>query len=358
MATVLNPLITNAGLAAATSGSGAGVVIPNGSGGFIVVITHVALGAGAYSLAGQEGRTALVDRKEKVAVASGAALYGDAVRIAALFPGWTGTPNPYTAREIGFYSGDPDAGGILVAVFSSTTGQFEVVRNSLDFSVALTLDVTRVPAGSIVVNVDTSAPLALALMSAHVGAANPHPQYLLLSEFATRFGSCAGINVSASFLAPPPGVRLLKRNGQAVSRTTYAALDAAIWCGSVKNNTAQWGYRCTDSTNPSATRDINGGFIVLPNARGRFDRNLSDGGSLDSGRDLYLYQDHDYQSHSHPGIALMVAGGEDGDISGYAVHGEASGARGVAWIEGSYTANAGGAETRPYNTAQTAWISY
>ena len=160
-------------------------------------------------------------------------------------------------------------------------------------------------------------------------------------------GQPAGINVYASFTAPPSGVRLLKRNGQAVARATYPALDAAIYCGNANNGTAEWGYRCNDPDNPSTSRNVNGTHIVLPNARGRFGRVLSDGASIDSGRSLWAYQAQDLQAHAH--VYSRAALGTSDSIDGGGM---------TAGVSDDWTSSTGGTETRPYNYAETAWITY
>ena len=80
----------------------------------------------------------------------------------------------------------------------------------------------------------------------------------------------------------PPGT--IKANGAAVNRTTYNALDAAIYVGDANNNTALFGYRCTDPANPSTTRSTTGPYIVTPDLRGEFTRGWDDGRGVDTER--------------------------------------------------------------------------
>lgn len=166
MPTILSPLITDAGLAAAIAASGAGLQLE---------ITHVALGTGQYTPAAAQ--TALTNRKEKVTIGAGLVTAVGGFSISVLFPAWAGVPNPYNATEVGFYAGDPDAGGVLFAVFSHPSAVI-VQRNALDYVASFGLQLTRVPAGSVTVVVDPDGPVSLALMNAHLLAANPHPQYV------------------------------------------------------------------------------------------------------------------------------------------------------------------------------------
>lgn len=157
----------------------------------------------------------------------------------------------------------------------------------------------------------------------------------------------AGINIVASFVSPPTGFRLLKRNGQAVPRATYAALDTAIYCGDANNAAAAWGYRCNDPLNPNTTRAIAGTHIVLPRANGRFGRAFSDGDALDSGRSLWTYQADELRAHAH--VYSRAALGTSDSVDGGGM---------TAGVSDDWTANTGGAETRPANYAETAWITY
>jgi hypothetical protein len=121
-----------------------------------------------------------------------------------------------------------------------------------------------------------------------VNALHAVPKQQLDSALANRY--LPGERVELYRPTIPAGVNLLKADGTAVSVSTYANLAAAIYCGDANNATASWGYRCTDSANPSTTRSTTGGFIVLPDPRGRFGRALSDGSALDAGRSLWSYQ--------------------------------------------------------------------
>lgn len=97
-----------------------------------------------------------------------------------------------------------------------------------------------------------------------------------------------GMTATFAMSSPPAG--WLAEDGSAVSVTTYAALDAAIYCGNANNATAAWGYRCTNPANPSGTRSTSGTHIVLRDMRGEFQRGWDNGRGIDSGRSLWSSQ--------------------------------------------------------------------
>lgn len=251
MPAIINPTITDAGLAAAVSAD---------AGGIQVQITHVALGAGAYAPTGSE--TTMVDRREKVSIGDGGVTAGGVLHVSVLFPSLSTAP--YTASEIGFYIGDPDAGGTLFAVFSTTAVDGIVLRTSLDFVAQFSLGLTRVPAGSVTVNIDPAAAFLHAMlqahreeedahpdmMAAHTSAADPHEQYL-------RKLHISGAVMHFARATPPAG--WLKANGATVSRALYPDLFAAI--GTV--------FGAGDGATTFGLPDLRGEFIrSLDEARG------------------------------------------------------------------------------------------
>jgi len=117
----------------------------------------------------------------------------------------------------------------------------------------------------------------------------------------------------------------LKANGALVSRTTYAALFAAIGT--------------TFGVGDGSTT------FALPELRGEFVRGLDDGRGVDAARVLGSAQADEFKSHTHT---------QNATASGY------SGATGVGSgiFAGSATGATGGAETRPRNIALLACIKY
>lgn len=202
MPTIINPTITDAGLAAAVNAS---------TNSLQVQITHVAIGSGAYTPNGSE--TGLVNRLETVAVAAGAVELGNSLSVSVLFPAYAGAP--YDAREIGFYLGNPATGGILFAVYSSPAATGFVYRSSLDFIAQFSLGLTSVPAGSVTVSIDPQAAVLFALIDDHRLDPNAHPAYLPNAEMVGAF-------MAFATETPPPG--WLVANGAAISRTVYVEL--------------------------------------------------------------------------------------------------------------------------------------
>ena len=118
-------------------------------------------------------------------------------------------------------------------------------------------------------------------------------------------------SVPAGMLAPFAGETApdgwLKANGSVPAIDDVPRIAERIYCGSGNNATAQWGYRCTNPLSPNTSRDVGGGYIVLPDARGRGIRGLSDGSSIDAGRLLWTYQD------PYAGSFTVSASADDGD---------------------------------------------
>ena len=328
MSSTINPVITDAGLAAAIAADGAGLSL---------AITHVALGAGSYTPTGLE--TAMSDRRETVTIASGTVGVGGTFSVAVVFPENTGTA--YDAKEIGFYAGNPASGGTLFAVHSST--ESIVFRSTLDFLAQFSLTLAAVPTGSVSVLIDPAAAILHALIQEHEDKPNPHPQYTPETDFNTlkarldaRIGS---LFYHAAATAP---TNALKCNGAAVSRTTYAALFAVI--GTT--------YGAGDGSTT----------FNLPELRGEFIRSLDDGRGVDAGRGIGTAQADLVKSHTHqfstsamfstddtPGNALVKRIVGDGTVDGQAAaHGDLNAQ--------NYISATGGVETRPRNVSALACI--
>jgi phage-related tail fiber protein len=125
----------------------------------------------------------------------------------------------------------------------------------------------------------------------------------------------------------------LKANGAAVSRTTYAALFAAI--GTT--------YGAGDGSTT----------FNLPDLRGEFPRGWDDGRGVDSGRSIGTAQDDAFKSHSHAtrwwpsgGTATITYPGLPGHSGGSTTN------------SGHRNQSEGGDETRPRNIALLACIKF
>jgi microcystin-dependent protein len=137
--------------------------------------------------------------------------------------------------------------------------------------------------------------------------------------------SLAGMVATFAMNTPPAG--WLKANGQAVSRTTYAALFSAI----------------------GTTFGVGDGSTTfnLPDLRGEFMRGWDDGRGIDTGRVFGSAQADEFKSHSHN----IILGGD----------GFAAGTRPQRTFNNLGTAVTeltGGTETRPRNIALLACIKF
>ncbi len=341
MPAIINPVITDAGLTAAVDADLNMIQ---------VAITHVAIGSAGYTPSGAE--TGMVDRRETVSIASGAVSVGGSLTVSVLFPSYAGTP--YDAKEIGFYIGDPSAGGILFAVYSSTAASGFVFRSSLDFIAQFSLGLTRVPSGSVTVSIDPSAAVLHALIQDHKDEVDPHPNYTTESE-VLDLARPAGMICAFASTSAPPG--FLKCNGAAVSRTAYARLFARI-------GTAFGGGDGSTTFN-------------LPDFRGEFPRFLDDGRGIDAGRVIGSAQGDLIRSHTHTGATTIEGSHIHGNFAeaGFDNRNVGQGTR-ITFDDGfSYNNNnvsmwagahqhwfttdaTGGSETRPRNVALLACISF
>lgn len=164
-------------------------------------------------------------------------------------------------------------------------------------------------------------------------------------------GIPAGLVAYFAMSTAPTG--WLKCNGALVSRTSYAALYAAI----------------------GTTFGVGDGVTTfgLPELRGEFIRNLADGRAVDTGRVLGSAQDEAYLNHSH--IAWADTGGahehslpvssSTGIGSSRTVPGEYAGPAQNTSSAGAHShtitvaaSTTGGTETRPRNVALLACIKY
>lgn len=155
---------------------------------------------------------------------------------------------------------------------------------------------------------------------------------LVLPKSGTRLKKVKAGNVIApgaiNFFAlsnAPAG--WLKCNGQAVSRTTYAALFAAI-------GTTYGAGNGTSTFN-------------VPEDRGEFLRGWDDGRGIDAGRTLGSFQAQNIQAHNHT-FLLGAPGG-----TGYAPSGSNDVSAGS-----QATGNTGSTETRPRNRAYLICIKF
>lgn len=167
MAAQIDPYLTDVGLAAAIDARKNGLALS---------ITHVALGSGRYnSSTSGASKTAMVARKESVTIPAGTVSGTGGFSCDVIFPEWAGAS--YDATELGFFAGNPAAGGKLIFVWSSTT-EVLVQRNLLQFAASFIFQLTRAPSDTITVQLDSQSSLAAALIGIHEGKDDPHPRYI------------------------------------------------------------------------------------------------------------------------------------------------------------------------------------
>ncbi len=227
MPVIINPTITDAGLQAAIDADGAGLQL---------AITHVALGTGAYdSAASGAGMTNMVARKEKCLIDRGFVSGTGAFKVLVNFGSWSGTPSTYDATEIAFWAGDPDAGGVLFAVYSSPAGVI-VNRSSLVYVASFVVQLTRVPSGAVTIQLNPDADEVIALMALHLEATDPHPQYLRKGG-DTATGPLRGLTAAqhddSSLLATTGyvhrnGLRYPNNGGLAITSSPYSLTPAHL----------------------------------------------------------------------------------------------------------------------------------
>ena len=154
----------------------------------------------------------------------------------------------------------------------------------------------------------------------------------------TQIATTAFVRAEAAFAAPVGSVQYfalpsapagwIKANGAEVSRTTYAALFAAIG--------TTYG-----AGNGSTT-------FKLPDLRGEFIRGWDEGRGADPGRVFGSWQGDEFRSHNHgtPYNQHVVSNTSSGAVM-------MVGSNNTAW-----TSSAGGSETRPRNVALLPCIKY
>jgi phage-related tail fiber protein len=172
-------------------------------------------------------------------------------------------------------------------------------------------------------------------------------QTQLDAKAASSAGVPAGAVAHFAMNTAPTG--WLKANGATVSRTTYATLFAAIGT--------------TFGAGDGSTT------FNLPDLRGRFTRNWSDGSSIDSGRAFGSTQNDAFQGHWHgieaPGVTPSAQVGRDGGGGAGTGNLRADGAPATPYPYATYMVDDGvngtprtASETRPTNIALLACIKF
>lgn len=132
-------------------------------------ITHAALGSGAY--APDPSYRSLQRLVEAAPVTATGENGTDTNRISGVctFPARQST---YQASELGLYAGHPDQGGVLVMLYSSATPM--LVRGGFDFDLTFSVDLLGTPHGTVTVQINPDAPVALRELGRHVNDPDAH----------------------------------------------------------------------------------------------------------------------------------------------------------------------------------------
>ncbi|MBX9901191.1 MAG: phage tail protein [Burkholderiaceae bacterium] len=162
----IQPIITLAGLAAAFNAQATGIAVQ---------ITHVGFGAGKY--VPDSTLTALASEVKRVAVSGGSKTNDTQIQIYSEVKADAGSP--FWCGEIGFY-----AGNVLFAVYSRLNPPILYISDEIATTAAYSLLLSALPKNSVNVSVDASISAANALIGAHEGRQNPHPQYAFLADLS------------------------------------------------------------------------------------------------------------------------------------------------------------------------------
>jgi len=227
--------------------------------------------------------------------------------------------NTANAATVTANAASTTANGIAATANTALTNSTNAVNT------ANTANSTATTANTTANTANTTANSALSTANSAVSTAN---SALTFAQAINPVGAVIWVATSTA----PNG--FLKANGAAVSRTTYAALFAALG--------TQFGAGDGSST------------FNLPDLRGEFIRGWDDGRGVDSGRTFGLFQDHQLQSHNHGELYNTPSSGQDQAGSGSGDNDNTS---------SRYTDNGGnvgnfGSETRPRNVALLACIKF
>lgn len=166
MPTPITFTLTDAGLNAALDADANGLTLS---------LTQIGIGSGKYTPLAT--RTALQTELARYPLSGGdVESNSKTLRFSAILESVT----TQQAFEVGLFTST----GVLFAVASTTgTDPLILVTANIAFVGSFGLVVSEIPVGSVTVVTDPNAALAVTLMTQHVAAGNPHPQYTLYNVF-------------------------------------------------------------------------------------------------------------------------------------------------------------------------------
>jgi len=152
--------------------------------GLELALTHIQFGSGNRHADGSE--VSLIDPKQTAPMsAQGQRISQTQIRVSALFSG-NAVAEPYEINEIGIWAGDPgQSESVLFAYWSQASGNLAVMSVGVDFVWTHDLHVDAAVGDAINVIVDPDASTAIAVLAAHLGEPDPHPQYALKAHIHT-----------------------------------------------------------------------------------------------------------------------------------------------------------------------------
>lgn len=178
---IINPSLTLAGQAAAFNASNTGIELK---------LTHVSFGRAHYDPTGAE--IALVNPVgSKIPIAGGSRPTPYQLRMSCA---WSENVGDVPIGEIAWW-----AGNTLVFVWSKANGEIASYKtDGVTYVLFNDLAFASVPANSISFVIDPNESVALAALTAHEGASNAHPQYLMREHVAEDVGPLSFLNSTGS----------------------------------------------------------------------------------------------------------------------------------------------------------------
>jgi hypothetical protein len=261
-----SPVVTDVGRAAALSQHALGLSL---------TLTHAVVGASSYLPTVTQ--TTLVDPRHK-GVLIGNATVGDRATGIMRIARATYAGALFDVGEIGFYAGDPDAGGTLVMVLSNPPDLYGTLGGGqmVDLTATIDLRLVSLPAGSITIAVDTTSATSAAMIMEHIASTNPHP-----------FSDGVPVGMVQMFLGSIPPRGYLPMSGIMINRADFPELWVHANAQGLVVSDAEWlatGWTYFSSGNGSTT-------FRLPDFRGDFPRFWDAGRGADFGRQLSSFQD-------------------------------------------------------------------
>ncbi|MFI9653963.1 tail fiber protein [Guyparkeria sp. GHLCS8-2] len=365
--------ITDAGRAA--------IVNAENTGADPVTIAEIGLGDGSYTTAPDATATALQNEIKRLTTISGEIVAADTFHVTVKDE----TNDTYDVTEFGLYLAD----GTLFAIYASTAGVLSQKAAASALLLAVDIVLTTVNATSLTfgdtsftnppasetdkgvvelataTETQTGTDNTRAVTPASLSARTATESRTGLAEVATQAETDAGTDDSrfvtpkkmqksgathaahagavAAYAMDSPPIGWLKANGASISRTSYAALFAAIGT--------------TFGAGDGSTT------FNLPDLRGEFLRGWDDGRGADSGRSFASVQADEFKLHGHPYRHNAELGSVYvDDTGGFMTNGDST--ETVSEYTGSpgnfdqQIGGSGGTETRPRNVALLYCIKY